>query len=71
MIPARLRTIIGATTTLLFLGIGLTLIQTPNAERIGALLCALGIFRGVFVARDLWPGAEAEEPTPPPAPPRA
>jgi len=62
---------IGAITTLLFLGIGFTLIQTPNAERIGALLCALGIFRGVFVARDLWPGADADDATPPPAPPRA
>ena len=55
MNTARLRTMIGATTTVLFIGIGLTLISTPDAERIGALLCALGVFRGAFVAKELWP----------------
>ena len=61
MITRRLRTLVGAMTTFLFLGIGLTLISTPNAERIGALLCALGVFRGVLVARELWPGDEDED----------
>lgn len=67
MITARLRTMIGAITTVLFLSIGLTLINTPNAERIGALLCALGVFRGVFVVRELMPESDDDEREPPEA----
>ncbi len=61
MNTAKLRTLVGVMTTLMFLGIGLTLISTPNAERIGALLCALAVFRGALVARELWPESREDD----------
>jgi len=59
---ARLSVLLGILTTLLFLGVGLTLIAIPSAERVGALLCALAVFRGVLVVRELVGSREEEEP---------
>jgi len=46
----RLRLMTGAITTLIFLGIGLSLLSEGN-NRIGAVLAALGVFRGGVLVR--------------------
>jgi uncharacterized RDD family membrane protein YckC len=42
---------VGLLTTIVFLGIGLTLIGEPNSQRIGAVLAGLGVLRGAMLAK--------------------
>ncbi len=60
-IPPRLRVLIGAITTLVFAGLGASLVSGGNTWS-GAVLLLLGLYRGVMWVRELrWMLSPEEE----------